>query len=130
MEELAKKVLETANEINKCLTKEPGHPNFIPLRDLNQYCKKQLFSSSIDYERFLCFIISEFINNFFSNFGSGAEYDEELQSVKVSFFEYISKTFFKLGDAINNENQELVIEGLSELINEYINKINFLNRNF
>lgn len=129
MESIFDRILITGEELRVSLEKDPEHPNITALRKLHHYCSKKLFEAESKYDRFLCFFICSLIDDIFLNLGGDTPYDQELHSTRLSLFNKISEVFLNIGKISSDKEGLLdIIENLSDLINNYTERVNFLNK--
>lgn len=128
METIAERFINVGNGIKEYNAKRPNQPDFVYLKELEDYCNVRLFHSPDSNEKFFCFYLSRLIDSFFSNLGGDTPYDAEIQSARISFNAIMSDGLIKLGENIK-ENQINATYGLlSDMTNKYITLINYLNK--
>lgn len=118
-----------SDELRESLEREPSHPSMAALRRLRYFCSRQFLEAEDKYERFLCFFLSCFIDDVFFNLGGDTPYDKELHNERIYLFKKITETLQSIEKKEKDEEWLLkVLESISDLVDVYSDKINFLNK--
>lgn len=127
MESLSKKIKDVVQGIESHLAASPNSPNFISLKNLEDFCNHQLFQSDNAEEQFFCFYISHLLGSFFSNFGGDTPFDSDIHTARINFYIFMSKKLDLLSESIIT-NKDDSIKILSDMTHHYISTINYLNK--
>jgi len=128
MRTLGDRIVKAGDELRVSLQHDPQYPSIISLRKLRHYCAGQFLEASSKYDRFWSFFVCSFIDDVFFNFGGDTPYDEELHKVRTSLYERIADTFCEIGEAFAENRSDELVKTLSDLAEEYSNRISFLNK--
>lgn len=130
LDKLAKQIKQTAQSMDAFSQEKPLNTNFIPLRELSNYCVVRLFNTDDALERFVCFYLYSFINNVFSNIGGDTPYDDQLKETRKHFYKNLTENLYKLGNAIQKKKNDSIMNCLILSTDDYIGRINLLNEDF
>lgn len=130
MNTLSEKLFEVASKIKQSANKEHNHPDFVYLRNLEDFCNNRLFQTNDKTEQLVCFIITRFIDSFFSNLAGDTPYDVEVHNSRVNFNNVLAEIFFAMSKSIIANDRKTLFDSASALINEYVALINYLNKNY
>jgi hypothetical protein len=117
-----------SKEIKDSIDKNPQHPKLIALIELSDFSSRMFLESQDKREIFLCFMIKSFIENIQNNFGVDTFYDAEIQKTRVSLYKKIPHFIDNIVNAIERQNDKLLVNSFCEMLNDYSDKINHLNK--
>lgn len=129
METLAEKLKIVALEIKTHEEKLPhNQPNFIHLKNLEDFCNHRQLQSNDVQEVFICFSLSHLIRSFFYNFCGDTPYDIELHTVRINFYRFFSEKLFQLSECASSAKFDEMISLMCELTKSFLGAIKYLNK--
>jgi len=128
VETLAEKLKIVALEIKAHGEKSPQfQPNFISLKNLEEFCNNRQLQSNDSQELFICFCLSHLIRSFFYNFCGDTPYNIELHNVRINFYVFFSEKLLLLSESATSAKFDEMISIMCILTNSFLGAIKYLN---
>ena len=129
MSELIGKIKSTIEKLDSGIQETPSHLNFSLLRDLRNYCRKQMFENDVSLNVAVCFFIEKFLEELITNFDIDALYTEKLNRARIEMYNYFVASLPQIEKALISKDQDSIIGIMGNVIQTYGEKISLLNKN-
>lgn len=130
MSELISKISVTTKNLKLASENDPEHLNFIALRELQRFCDKYTFETSDSLERIVSYLITKCLDDIFTNLNVDTTFDQELLNARTEIFSILQVSLPKIEKSLNSNELNILIDIFSSIIETYVTKIKYLNRNF
>jgi len=129
MSELSSRIIETAKQLKVALEMGSDHPNVLCLREFGRYCTRFTFDTNDSFEKFVTFVLSKYLDDLILNFNVDAVYSAQLHQARLEIYNHLYLSLQSIGDDLMNNETLKIVRSLSDIINLYIDKVNYINNN-